>query len=98
MNPHLALTDPANWIGVLLPILEAAITLVVGWIIALFVQRFIRAWLPRAGGTAITLAPLAAQAVRYAILIVALITALSFLGIPTASILTVVGAASLALA
>jgi small conductance mechanosensitive channel len=45
-----------------------------------------------------TLAPLLGQAVRYAILIVALITALGFIGVPSASILTVVGTASLALA
>jgi small conductance mechanosensitive channel len=45
-----------------------------------------------------TIAPLIAQAVRYAILIVAIITALSFVGVPSASILTVVGTASLAVA
>src|SRR5215475_8384881 len=87
-----------GWVTLALPVLGAIVTLVVGWILARLAQGLIRHWLPRAGGTAITIAPLAGQAVRYAILVIALVTALSFLGVPTASILTVVGAASLALA
>jgi small conductance mechanosensitive channel len=83
---------------VLLPILAAVVTLGLGWFLARFAHRSIRRWLPRVGGSAVTIAPLLGQAARYAILIMALITALGFLGIPTASILTVIGAASLALA
>lgn len=98
MSPNFSLENPATWIGILLPLAGAAVALVVGWIVARIAQRAVVYWVPRAGGTAITLAPLAGQAVRYAILIFALITALGFLGIPQTSLLTVVGAASLALA
>ena len=90
--------NPATWIGVGVPILTAILSLAIGWYLAGFAHRSIRKWLPRAGGGAVTIAPLLAQAARYAILIFALITALGFLGIPSASILTVIGAASLALA
>lgn len=83
----------------MLPILEAVITLAIGWYLARLAQRTVRQWLPRVRtGPMTTLAPLLGQAVRYAILIVAIITALSFIGVPSASILTVVGTASLALA
>src|SRR4051812_36864377 len=95
--PHI-LTDPAAWTVFILPILGAIVTLVVGWTFGGFAQRTIRNWLPRAGGGTVTLAPLVGQAARYAILIIAAITALSFIGVPSASVLTVVGTASLALA
>ena len=98
MNAAFSLGNPATWISVGLPILAAILSLAIGWYLAGFAHRGIRQWLPRAGGGAITIAPLLAQAARYAILIFALVTALGFLGIPSASILTVVGAASLALA
>jgi small conductance mechanosensitive channel len=98
MNLPDALTNPAAWIAVILPILAAIVALAIGWIVSRFAQRAVTTWLPRAGGGMITIAPLAGQASRYAILIFALITALGFIGVPTASILTVVGAASLALA
>jgi small conductance mechanosensitive channel len=98
MNLPPALTDPAIWTVFILPVVGAIVVLVVGWILAGLAQRAIRHWLPRAGGTTITIAPLVGQAARYAILIVAIVTALGFVGVPSASILTVVGAASLALA
>src|SRR3954465_4951876 len=101
MNLPSSLTDPAIWTAFILPILGAIIALIVGWILAGLAQRAIRHWLPRAGGgggMTTTIAPLVGQAARYAILIVALVTALGFIGVPSASILTVVGAASLALA
>ena len=99
MNIPIALQNPATWTGVLLPILAAVVTLGIGWFLARFAQHTVRQWLPRVRtGPMTTLAPLLGQAVRYAILIVALITALGFIGVPSASILTVVGTASLALA
>lgn len=93
-----SLENPATWTGLLLPIAGAAIALIVGWIAGRIAQRAVLYWVPRAGSAAVTLAPLAAQAVRYAILIFALVTALGFVGVPQASLLTVLGAASLALA
>ncbi len=90
--------DPQTWTGLLLPVLGAIATLIVGFVVARFAHQAVREWVPRAGGNSVTIAPLIGQAVRYAIIIFAIITALGFLGVPQASILTVVGAASLALA
>jgi small conductance mechanosensitive channel len=98
MPTTFSLENPVTWTSVLLPILGAALALGVGWIVARVAQRAVLYWVPRAGGTAITLAPLAGQAVRYAILIFALVTALGFIGVPQTSLITVIGTASLALA
>jgi small conductance mechanosensitive channel len=98
MPTTFSLENPATWTGVLLPLFGAAMALIVGWIVARIAQRAVVYWVPRAGDTAVTLAPLAGQAVRYAILIFALVTALGFIGVPQTSLFTVIGAASLALA
>ena len=98
MNLPAIFTNPATWTAIILPIVAAIVVLVVGWVIGRFAQRGVTTWLPRAGGSMITIAPFIGQASRYAILIFALITALGFIGVPSASILTVVGTASLALA
>lgn len=98
MFSNFSLDDPATWTGLVLPVLGAIAALVVGVVLSRVAQRAVRRWVPRAGGNSITIAPLAGQAVRYAIVIFAIITALGFLGVPQASILAVVGAASLALA
>ncbi|MEP7240378.1 MAG: mechanosensitive ion channel family protein [Devosia sp.] len=89
---------PPAWLSVILPIAGAIVVVALGWILSRLAQRAIVHWVPRAGGGALTIAPLAGQAARYAILVVAIVTALSFVGVPTASILTVLGAASLAIA
>ena len=86
-----SLENPATWTGFLLPLLAAIASLVIGWFAARFAQHAVRRWLPRVGGNAFTIAPFAGEAVRYIILVFALITALGFLGIPSASILAVVG-------
>jgi small conductance mechanosensitive channel len=99
MHLPFSLESPATWTQFLLPIAGAIVALGLGLILGGLAQRGVRAWLPRVGPAATTtLAPLVGQATRYAILIVAIITALSFVGVPTTSILTVVGTASLALA
>jgi len=99
MSQPFSLANPATWTQFLLPILGAIAALVVGWILARLAYSAVRRWLPRIGdGPMSTVAPFLAQAVRYAVLIVAVITALSFIGVPSASILTVVGTASLAIA
>jgi small conductance mechanosensitive channel len=90
--------DPGTWTALLLPLLGALLVLLAGGFIGRVAQRAVLAFLPRAGGNSATIATLAGQAVRYGIMVVAIITALAFVGIPTASILTVVGAAGLALA
>jgi small conductance mechanosensitive channel len=98
MNTSLPFDNPATWTGFLLPIGGAIAVVVAGWIIGRIAQRAVVMWLPRAGGNSVTIAPLAGQASRYAIFIFAIITALGFIGIPSASVFAVVGAASLALA
>ena len=98
MNLPAILTNPATWTAIILPIVAAIVVIVVGWILARLAQTAVVTWLPRAGGNMITIAPFAGQASRYAILIFALVTALGFIGVPSASILAVVGTASLALA
>jgi small conductance mechanosensitive channel len=99
MHLPFSLENPATWTGFLLPILGAIVALGVGIFLAGLAQRAVQAWLPRIGAsTTVTLAPLLGQAVRYAILIIGGITALGFVGVPTASILAVIGTASLALA
>jgi small conductance mechanosensitive channel len=93
-----SLDDPQTWTGLLLPVLGAIAVVVVGFFVARAAQGAVLRWAPRSGPSSLTIAPLAGQAVRYAIIIFAIITALGFVGVPQASILTVVGAASLALA
>lgn len=93
-----SLDNPQTWTGLLLPVLGAIAALIVGFVLARLAQEAVRQWVPRAGGNSVTIAPLVGQAVRYGIIVFAIVTALGFLGVPQASILTVVGAASLALA
>ena len=98
MNLPAIPTDLATWTRIILPIVGAIVAVVLGWVLSRLAQRAVTQWMPRAGGSMVTVAPLAGQAARYGILIFALITALGFIGVPQASILTVVGTASLALA
>jgi small conductance mechanosensitive channel len=79
------------------PISSAAFALLLGWFLARLASRAIKNWLPLSP-SARNVAPLLAQAVRYSIIIFAIVTALTFLGVPSASIITVVGAAGLAIA
>jgi small conductance mechanosensitive channel len=77
---------------------SAVVTLVIGWHASRVVSGLIRRLLPRAYGVDKNFAPLLAQAARYGIIIFAVVTALNFLGIPSASIYAVLGAAGLAIA
>ena len=98
MNTPFDLDNPATWTGVLLPILGALVALLVGWFVGQIGQRAVLTWVPRAGGNSGTIATLLGQAVRYSVFVLAIVTALGFLGFPSTSILTVVCAASRALA
>jgi small conductance mechanosensitive channel len=98
MNSQFSFTDPSTWLALTVPVLTAIVVLIVGFWLARPAQRAITTWLPRTGGGAVTIAPLVGQAVRYGIIIFAIVTALGFLGVPQTSILAVVGAASLAIA
>jgi len=93
------LLNPVNWLidnGVSL--LAAIVVLIVGWYLARLAARAIRDLLPRAYGVDKNFAPLLSQAARYGILIFAIVTALNLLGVASNSILTVLGAAGLAIA
>ncbi len=81
-----------------LPLLAAAATLGLGWYLSGAVSRLITRLLPRAYGIDRNFAPLLAQASRYGIVVFAVVTALSFVGVPVASIYAVLGAAGLAIA
>jgi len=78
--------------------LAALATLVIGWYVSRATSRLIRNLLPQAYGIDRNFAPLLAQAARYGIAVFALVTALSFVGVPSASIFAVLGAAGLAVA
>ena len=100
------MTEPAELISIPLawltanaiPLLSAAAVLIGGWYLARWAARVIRRMLPRAYGVDKNFAPLLAQATRYGILIFAIVTALSFVGVSSASIYAVLGAAGLAIA
>ncbi|MDB5536706.1 MAG: hypothetical protein JWP26_3658 [Devosia sp.] len=79
-------------------LLAAIAVLVVGWYVARIAARAIRRFLPLAYGVDKNFAPLLSQAARYAIIIFAVVTALNLLGVANNSILTVLGAAGLAVA
>ena len=81
-----------------IPVLAAVVTLGLGWYMSRTASRLIKRLLPRAYGLDKNFAPLLAQAARYGIIIFAVVTALSFLGVPIASIYAVLGAAGLAIA
>lgn len=93
------LLDPINWLIANAPSILAAIAvLTCGWYLARLAARAIRELLPRAYGVDKNFAPLLSQAARYGILIFAVVTALNLLGVASNSILTVLGAAGLAIA
>ena len=76
----------------------AVIALALGWYFAGAMSRLVLALLPRASGVDQNFAPLLSQAARYGIIIFALVTALSFVGVASTSIYAVLGAAGLAIA
>jgi small conductance mechanosensitive channel len=79
-------------------ILAALVMLTIGWFLSNFAARAVRRVLPRNNGVYKNFAPLLSQVASYGIMLVAIITALSILGVPSNSILTVLGAAGLAIA
>jgi small conductance mechanosensitive channel len=96
-NP--TLFQPAGWLYAnALLILAAIAVVVVGWYAARWASRAIRQLLPLASGIDKNFAPLLSQAARYGILVFAFVAALNLLGVDNSSILTVLGAAGLAIA
>lgn len=90
---------PATWLAQnSIALLSAIAALVVGWFLARLAQRAIQSVLPRAPGVDRNFAPLLAQAARYGIVLFAVMTAASFLGVPNTSLIAVLGAMGLAVA
>jgi len=79
-------------------LVTAVIVLVAGWFIAKWFAYLVVQLLPNTKAIDNTVAPMFGQLVRYAIIITAIVIALSGLGVQTASIITVIGAAGLAIA
>lgn len=75
----------------------AIVLLVVGWLAARFLHRWALAGMRRIRGFDVTLAYFLANVVRYAVLILVLITVLGQFGVQTASIIAAMGAAGLAI-
>ena len=76
-----------------------ALAVLVGcWYLSKVLYRSIKSLLPQAYGVDKNFAPLLAQAARYGTFIFGIVTALSFLGVSSASIYAVLGAAGLAVA
>src|SRR6516162_7315179 len=87
-----------TWAAAFLPRLVAAVLiLVIGTIVARWVSRAVYDISQRTTHIDPTLRPALASMIRYAVLILVLIVALSQVGIQTASLLAVVGAAGLAI-
>ena len=99
MPPADLVRMPFDWLSVnYIPIFSALLVLVVGWYVSRLVSRLFTGLLPRAQGVDQNFAPLLGQAARYGVLIFAVVTALGYLGVPSASIYAVLGAAGLAIA
>lgn len=77
-------------------LIAAIAILVIGWLLATYVKRWVEAGL-RHLPLDLTLKPLLAQLFRYAILIITLILVLEQFGVQTTSLIAVMGAAGLAI-
>ncbi|MBL8595501.1 MAG: mechanosensitive ion channel [Devosia sp.] len=94
-----AISLPLRWLADnSVALLSALIVLIAGWYLARVLSRMVRNLLPRAYGVDKNFAPLLAQVTRYGIIIFAVVTALSFVGVSSTSIYAVIGAAGLAIA
>jgi small conductance mechanosensitive channel len=87
-----------SWSANLLPhLLTAIIILVVGYLLGAWTSRVVRRMLARTARVDPTVQPVVAAAVRYSILAFAIVAALGNLGVQTASLIAVLGAAGLAI-
>jgi small conductance mechanosensitive channel len=87
-----------TWAVTFIPhIVTAVLILIIGSIIAKWIGNSTQRILDRAGHIDITVTPVIAAAIKYSILILVLVAALSQVGVQTASLLAVLGAAGLAI-
>ncbi len=90
---------PVSWLSANWPAIIAALAaIVIGWYVAKLASRLIVRLLPQGYGVSRNFAPLLSQAARYGIIIFALVTALSFIGVPSTSLFAVLAAGGLAIA
>lgn len=78
-------------------IVGAVVLLVVGWLAARFLHRWALFGMRQIRGFDVTLAHFLANVLRYAVLVLVLVTALGQFGVQTASIIAAMGAAGLAI-
>lgn len=98
-DPAELVSAPVNWLAVnSVGLISAAVVLILGWYLSSVLSRLVRNLLPRAYGVDRNFAPLLAQVTRYGIILFAVVTALSFVGVSSTSIYAVIAAAGLAVA
>ena len=86
-----------QWAETFVPrLIGAFVVLIVGFLVAGWIERALRRLLDRVTRVDPTLKPIVGAAARYTVIILTVIAALSQLGVQTASLLAVVGAAGLA--
>ncbi len=91
-------TVALNWAAEITPrLVTALIILVIGYYIAGWAARGARSLMSRASHSDTTMVPVVSAVVRYSILIIVVVAALGQLGVQTTSVLTVLGAAGLAI-
>jgi len=78
-------------------LLASIVILIAGYVLAVWISQAVRKVLARTGRVDVTVQPVLAAAVRYVILALVLVSALANLGVQTASLLAVLGAAGLAI-
>ena len=78
-------------------IVGAVILLVVGWVASRYLHRWALLGMQRIRGFDVTLAHFLANVVRYAVIVLVLVTVLGQFGVQTASIIAAMGAAGLAI-
>ena len=96
----LAKTSPELWTIVLdgsLNFVAAILILAIGWTLAGWLSKWVRAGLDRIAYVDRTLKPLISSIVRYSIIIVTVIAVLERFGVQTTSIIAMLGAAGLAI-
>lgn len=87
-----------EWLISILPKIGAAVVLlIVGYLFAAWMGRFVRRVVAKTGKVDDTLYPIIGSVVRYAILIIVIVAALGQLGVQTASMLAALGAIGLAI-
>jgi small conductance mechanosensitive channel len=88
-----------HWSATIFPrMLTAAITLIIGYMLAVWITRIVRRVLAQTARVDPTIQPAITSSIHYAVIIIAIVAALGDLGVQTASLIAVLGAAGIAIA